>query len=104
VYVDTLQPELKPGDWWPNFGMYIDKEFSIVSKMGSGRYIDVVDNNLVIKTRSSSQTQKWKFDYNSRTVMNVGTKKSMSIQNSGTGSNINVWTTTSEWFQIFRFT
>jgi len=43
--------------------MYIGKEFSIVTKLASGRYMDVIGDQLVIKTRMAAQTQKWYFDY-----------------------------------------
>jgi len=56
VYLDTLKPELKNGEWSPQFGMYIGKEFSIKTKMGSGRYLDVVGDQVVIKTRSTRKT------------------------------------------------
>jgi hypothetical protein len=98
VYVDTLQPDLKPGDWWPAFGMYIEKEFSIVTKLSSGRYMDLVGDNLVIKTRTASESQKWYFDFKSRTIINKATKKSINIGNKGSGNTVNVWKTTSDWF------
>jgi len=56
VYVDSLQPDLTAGDWWPAFGMYVEKEFSIVTKLSSGRYMDLVGDNLVIKTRTTSDS------------------------------------------------
>jgi hypothetical protein len=97
VYVDTLQPVLKDGDWWPAFGMYIGKEFSIVTKLNSGRYLDLVGDKLVIKTRTASDTQKWYFDYKSRTIMSKSNNKSINISNSGRGK-LNVYSTTSDWF------
>jgi hypothetical protein len=78
--------------------MYIEKEFSITTKLASGRYIDVLGDQLALKTRLETDTQKWYFDFKSRTVINKGTKKSMGIQNSGSGKKINTWKTTSEWF------
>lgn len=62
-YLDSLKPALSYGDWHPEFGFYCNKEFSITTNAGSGRYIDIVNgNSLVIKTRRSSKTQKWYFD------------------------------------------
>jgi hypothetical protein len=91
VYVDSLQPELKDGDWWPAFGLYIGKEFSIITKLRSGRYIDVINDQLVIKTRLTTDSQKFYFDFKSRTIINKATKKSFNIQNSGSGKNVQVW-------------
>jgi hypothetical protein len=78
--------------------MYIGKEFSIVSTSSCGRYMDAVGDNLVVKTRQDTKSQKFSFDYTSRTIINVETKKSINIQNSGTSKNVNVWKTTSDWF------
>jgi hypothetical protein len=96
--MDTLKPELQKGAWWPQFGFFINKEFSIKTKAGSGRYLDVVGDQILIKTRSTSKTQKWYFDYSSRTIRNAHTKKSMSISSSGRGNRFMVWKTTSEWW------
>jgi len=57
-------------DW----GLVVGKPFYIVSALPSRRYIDVVKNNLVIKTPNGRASQKWFFDYKSRTIRNVGDK------------------------------
>jgi len=88
VYIDELKPELVKGDFDPDFGMFVEREFSIITNMGSGRYIDTVNNNLVIKTRRETKTQKWYYDRISRTIMNSETKKSWDIVNSGRGGAI----------------
>lgn len=99
VYLDALEPPLKDGEWWADWGMYVGKEFSIVSKMPSQRYLDVRENNVVINARSNRKTQKWVFDYTSRTIINVETKKSLNFYN----NQVDVRATTSEWNQLFRF-
>jgi hypothetical protein len=88
IYIDELKPELVKGDFDPDFGMFVEREFSIITNMGSGRYVDTVDNNLVIKTRRNSNTQKWYYDRISRTIKNSETKKSWDIVNSGRGNAI----------------
>jgi hypothetical protein len=90
---------LKDGEWWADWGMYVGKEFSIVSKMPSQRYLDVRENNVVINQRNNKKTQKWVFDYTSRTIINVATKKSLNFYN----NQVDVRSTTSEWNQLFRF-
>lgn len=77
--MDALEAPLKDGEWWADWGLYVGKEFSIVSKMPSGRYLDVRENNVVINQRSGRKTQKWVFDYTSRTIINVATKKSLNF-------------------------
>lgn len=98
VYLDTLKAELKQGEWSPAFGMYIGTEFSIKTKMGSGRYVDAVGDQAVIKTRSNRNTQKWFFDYKTRTIKNAETKKAFMISDSGTGKDLKLWNTNSEWW------
>lgn len=95
--MDTLDAEPKKGDYFSSFGLYIEKEFSIVTKMGSGRMVDLVGEQTVIKTRSADQSQKWYFDYKSRTIINVKSKKSLSIGRNGSGKVV-IWNTNSDWF------
>jgi hypothetical protein len=97
--LDDLEAPLKDGEWWADWGMYVGKEFSIVSKMPSGRYLDVRENNVVINQRTGQKTQKWVFDYTSRTIINVATKKSLNFSS----NQVNVSSTTSAWNQLFRF-
>jgi hypothetical protein len=79
--------------------MYVGREFSIVSKLPKQRYLDVVNNNVVIKSRNGTKTQKWVFDYKSRTIVNVATGTSLNW----TGGNEMVSKTTSEWGQLYKF-
>jgi hypothetical protein len=67
--------------------------------MPNGRYLDVRDNNVVINQRNGKATQKWVFEYKSRTIINVATKKSLNFYN----NQVDVRDTTSEWNQLFRF-
>lgn len=97
--MDALEAPLKDGEWWADWGMYVGKEFSIVSKLPSQRYLDVRDNNVIINQRNGKKTQKWVFEYSSRTIINVATKKSLNFYN----NQVNVKATTSEWSQLFRF-
>lgn len=96
--MDTLKPELKQGEWSPQFGVYIGTEFSIKTRMGTGRYLDVVGDQVVTKTRSTRKTQKWYFDLSTRTIRNAETKKSLTISDKGTGTEFQVSTTNSEWW------
>lgn len=97
--MDTLQAPLKEGEWWADFGMYIGKEFSITTKMACGKYLDVIGNNVVIKTRNANKSQKWYFDQASRTIINVQTKKSLNFYN----KQVDVRGTNSDWTQLFRY-
>jgi len=57
--------------------------------MGSGRYLDIVGNNMVLKRRNGFDTQKWYFDDKSQTIKSVAYKdKSWNIQNKGKDRNL----------------
>jgi hypothetical protein len=90
VYIDDIKPELSIGDFHPEFGFYIGKEFSLVSKWG-GRYLDAIGGNVVVKSRSASKSQKWYFDITTRTIINVQYKKSIDVTNSGKGKKVQIW-------------
>jgi hypothetical protein len=47
----------------PRFGLYVERDFYIVSAMGQHRYLDLINNrNIVIKTSNGRNTQRWYFD------------------------------------------
>lgn len=52
TYVDAIPPEPKKGELNKEFGLYVERPFHIVSGMRTGRYLDVIDGKLVIKTRN----------------------------------------------------
>jgi hypothetical protein len=52
TYVDAIPPEPKKGELNKEFGLYVERPFHIVSGMRTGRYLDVIDSRLVVKTRN----------------------------------------------------
>jgi len=52
VYVDEMKPEPKKGELNTDFNLYVERPFYISTAMASGRFLDVVGNNMVIKTRN----------------------------------------------------
>jgi hypothetical protein len=44
-----------------DFGFKVDCDFHIVTKMSSGRYLDRVGNDVVLKRSNGRTTQKWYF-------------------------------------------
>jgi len=71
--------------------------------MKSGRYVDVVGDDAVIKTPNGFKTQKWFFHYESRTIKNVATGKSLSVKKDGNSREVHVWQTNSKWFQVWKY-
>jgi len=62
VYVDEMAKEPTKGEMNTDFGFKVETPFHIVSKLKSGRYIDLVGRNMVIKTSNGRNTQEWYFD------------------------------------------
>jgi len=68
VYVDEYS-EPKKGELNEKFGLFVERDFYIVSAMGSGRYIDLINNrNMVVKTANGRRTQVWYFHQQSKTI------------------------------------
>jgi hypothetical protein len=103
VYVDTFKGWTKKGELNKSFGFFVERPFYIVSELPSHRYIDLIGSNTVIKTPNGFDSQKWYFDQKSRTIKNLKQpNKSFDIQNAGRSTNLQLWSTNSGWFQIFR--
>ena len=68
LYTDDAKPDAKKGKN-RRFNFYINRPFYIVSKLPMRRVIEVVGGrNLVIRTRSTRNTQKFVFDQKSKTI------------------------------------
>jgi hypothetical protein len=98
TYVKDMEAELKTGALNKDFGLKIGTDFHIVTKMGSGRYVDLISNNLVIKTPNSFKSQVWYFDNKSKTIKSRRSQYSIGIQSSGSASNLAIYRTTSRWW------
>ena len=45
------------------FGLYVERDFNIISDLPDHRYLEVINNrNLVIKTSNGNKGQRWYFD------------------------------------------
>jgi hypothetical protein len=98
-----MPAEPKKGEMNTDFNFKVDTNFHIVTKMASGRYLDRIGNNIVIKTSNGRNTQNWYFHQQSRTVRNRQDNRSFDIQNAGRSNNMQAWNTNSGWFQLFKF-
>jgi len=50
VYVDEWAGEPQKGEFSPDFGLYVERPFYVVTALPSGRYLDLINNkNFVIK-------------------------------------------------------
>lgn len=67
-YVDEVPAEPKKGELNTEYGLYVERPFHVISKLGAGRYLDVVWNKLVVKTRNGFDSQVWIFDQLTKTI------------------------------------
>jgi hypothetical protein len=72
--------------------------------MGTGRYVDLINNrNMVIKVPNARKTQVWYFHQQSKTIRTRYNNQSWDIKSAGRTTNMQIWSTNSGWFQIFKF-
>jgi hypothetical protein len=107
------KPEPKPEEPKPpgkgelnvEFGMYVEREFYIISSLGENRYLDVIDQRkVVIKTPNEYDSQKWWFDQKTKSIRNKMYKdRSLDIANGGQSDDLQLWHANGHWFQVFKF-
>jgi hypothetical protein len=99
IYADEYEEEPKKGELNKKFGLYVERDFYIVTQMASHRYLDLINNrNMVIKTPNGRKTQTWYFHQQSLTIRTRLNNQSFDIQSSGKTNNMQVWSTNSQWF------
>jgi hypothetical protein len=104
VYVDEYEAEPTKGQLNKKFGLYVERDFYVVSALKDHRYLDLINNrNMVIKTRNGRKTQVWYFHQQSLTIRTRYNNQSFDIKNSGRTTNMQIWSTNSGWFQVFKY-
>lgn len=99
IYADDMEAEAKKGELNKDFGLYVERDFHIVSQMPDRRYVDVFNGkNVLLKTANGYKSQVWYFNQKSKTIMNRKHNKSLDIQNSGRNRNLQIWSTNSGWW------
>lgn len=84
LYVDEIKPEPKKGELSVEYGLYVERDFYLMSGLPSRRYLDVLSRNVVIKTPNGFDSQRWYFDWKTRSIRNVKLNKYvLSIEMSG---------------------
>jgi hypothetical protein len=69
IYADEYPDEPTKGQLNKRFGMYVERDFYIVSELASNRYLDLINNrNMVIKVPNGRKTQVWYFHQQSLTI------------------------------------
>jgi len=104
VYVDEYEKEPTKGQLNKKFGLYVERDFYVVSALGTKRYLDLINNrNMVIKTPNGRKTQVWYFHQQSMTIRTRYNNQSWDIKNAGKTNDMQIWSTNSGWFQIFKY-
>jgi len=99
-YVDELPPPPKKGDWVPEYGLHHLRDFHFISSLPSGRYLDLIGSQTVIKTEATNRkTQIWFFDYYTRSIRsrnNAGV--GLHLQSNGNGRLVQVAGNSQQWW------
>ena len=99
IYADEWKGEPGKGELNEEFGLYVEKDFYIVSQLPANRYLEVIDNrNLAIKFSNGRNTQRWYFDQRSLTIKTRLNNQSWDIRSSGRTNNMQIWSTNSGWW------
>jgi hypothetical protein len=85
VYVDQYVGEPTKGQMNSKFGLYVDRDFHIVSEMSTHKYLDLDVGNryLALKTSNGRKQQVWYFHQPSLTIRNRVNNRSIDIVSSG---------------------
>jgi hypothetical protein len=70
VYADQWKPDPKKGELNTVFNLVVERPFYVVSALQSGKYLDLISRNMVIKTRNGRDSQLWYFDQRTLTIKN----------------------------------
>jgi hypothetical protein len=98
IYADQWKRDPIKGELNKDFGLYVERPFYIVSRMGRGKYLDLIGRNFVIKTRNGRTSQQWWFHQQSLTIKSKSMNQSWDIKSSGGSKDIQVWSTNSKWW------
>jgi hypothetical protein len=104
IYADEYPDEPTKGQLNKKFGLYVERDFYVVSALPQGRYLDIPDNrNMAIKIKNGRKTQVWYFHQQSLTIRTRYNNQSWDIKSAGRTNDMQVWSTNSGWFQVFKY-
>jgi len=104
IYADQYPEEPKKGELNKEFGLYVQRDFHIISALPDHRYLEVINNrNMVIKTPNGNKGQTWYFDQQSKTIKTRLNNQSWDIKSSGKTQEFQIWSTNSGWWQLFSY-
>jgi hypothetical protein len=99
MYVDEWKGEPQKGEFNEKFGLYVERDFHVVSQLPDNRYLDLINNrNMAIKVSNGRKSQKWYFHQQSLTIKTRYNNQSWDIKSSGKTKNMQIWSTNSQWW------
>ena len=99
VYADEWKGEPVKGELNEKFGLYVERDFYIVSKLPSNRYLSIINNrNMAIKTPNGSKYQIWYYDQKSMTIKTRYNNQSFDIYSSGKSERFQIYSTNGKWW------
>ena len=99
VYADEWKGEPAKGELNEKFGLYVERDFYIVSKLPSNRYLSIINNrNMAIKTPNGSKYQIWYYDQKTYTIKTRYNNQSFDIYSSGKSERFQIWSTNGNWW------
>jgi hypothetical protein len=104
IYADEWKGEPGKGELNEDFGLYVERDFYVVSALPDKRYLDLINNrNMVIKTKNGRRTQTWYFHQQTLSIRTRYNNQSWDIKNSGKTNDMQIWSTNSRWWQLFKY-
>jgi hypothetical protein len=99
VYVDEWKGEPGKGELNEDFGIYVDRDFHVVSQLPGNRHLDLwKTRSMIIKTDVGTVTQKFYFHQQSLTIRARANNQSWDIKNAGKTNEMQIWSTNSQWY------
>jgi hypothetical protein len=103
VYLDEFKADPKKGEMSLEFGLFLGRPFHIVSELPSRRYLDIVNKRPVIKIDNGRDSQKWMFNWATRSIQSMSTGNLSLTMNARRNNLLTVAKSQSQWFNIFKF-
>jgi hypothetical protein len=99
MYVDEWKGEPQKGELNERFGLYVERDFHIVSQLPENRYMDVIETRkLSIKVPNGRRSQVFYFHQQSYTIRTRWNNQSFDIKSSGKTNEMQLWSTNSGWW------
>jgi hypothetical protein len=98
IYAEHWKRDPRKGELNKRFGLYVERDFYIISRMGKHRYLSALSRKFVIKTRNGRAYQKWWFHQQSLSIKSRQFNQSWNIVSNGRSQEMNVSGTNSNWW------